>query len=84
MPMKGDRAMPTYAIVTVVEAVQPEEAWESVGGRLLNDDNAQGFVAYVGAPWLVPSESAGESVEYGTDAIWLRLDGESVRLIPAN
>lgn len=76
--------MPTYAIVTVVEAVHPEEAWETVGGRLLNDDNAQGVVAYVGAPWLVPDETAGESVEYGTDAIRLRLDGESVGLNPAN
>jgi hypothetical protein len=47
--------MPRYAIVTVVEALQPEEAWENVGGQLLDDDS-EGSVAYVGAPWLVPGD----------------------------
>jgi hypothetical protein len=74
--------MPRYAIVTVVEAPQPEKAWEKVGGQLLNDNAAH--IAYVGAPWLVPGDLVGEPVEYGTDAIRLQLNGKCVSLSPAD
>ncbi len=75
--------MPTYAIVTIVEAPQSEVAWEVVSQRLLNGDGTQGAVSYVGAPWLVP-ENERRGVEYGTDSILLRIDGECVSLYPAD
>lgn len=75
--------MPRYAIVTIIEAPQSEIAWEKVGQQLLNDDAAQCAVSYVGAPWLVPGKKSG-AVEYGTDAIRLRIDGECVSLYPAD
>ena len=76
--------MPKYAIVAVVEAPRAELAWEDVGERLLNDDTAQCFVAYVGAPWLVPDDSTNGSAEYGTDAIRLQVNGERVDLRPVD
>lgn len=74
--------MPKYAIVAVVEASRAELAWEDVGERLLNDDTARCFIAYVGAPWLVPDDSTTGLAEYGTDAIRLQVNGERVDLRP--
>lgn len=75
--------MPKYAMVVVVEAPQAEAAWEGVGGRLLNGDIADDSVAYVGAPWVVPHPNIGnEYVEYGTEAIRLRLNDVRVDLDP--
>jgi hypothetical protein len=77
--------MPKYAIVTVVDAAEPDEAWEKVGERLLqNESRSTTAIAYVGAPWLVPEYGEAQSAEYETEGICLRLDGESVDLSPAD
>jgi hypothetical protein len=81
-PTKAVEGMPKYAMVAVVEAPRAELAWEDVGERLLNDDTAKCFVAYVGAPWLVPDDSPNGSDEYGTDAIRLQVNGQRVDLCP--
>lgn len=75
--------MPRYAIVAVVDARQPEEAWKKVSDRLLlGEDESQ--VAYVGAPWLVQADTDDEPVEFETDGIQLRLNGKRVALGPAD
>jgi hypothetical protein len=73
--------MPRYAIVVIVEAPQSEMAWEKVKQQLLGGAT-QDSVSYVGAPWIVPRDRR-QPVEYETDSIWLRLDGECVSLDPA-
>ena len=74
--------MPKYAVVAVIEAEQPADAWEKVGGVLLAADPTRKEIAYVGAPWDVPSTN-DEFVEFGTDAISLTLNGRRVALVPA-
>jgi hypothetical protein len=74
--------MARYAIVVIVEAPQAEAAWERVGERLFNRDMASDSVVYVGAPWVVPHLIGNEYVEYGTEAIRLRLNDERVDLDP--
>ena len=76
--------MPKYAIVTVIDAPDAENAWERVGEYLLNGNLAKGPVAYVGAPWLVPSDIATERAEYGTEAICLWINDRRVDLDPAD
>lgn len=76
--------MPKYAIVIVVDAPHTEQAWERVGGCLLNGNPGKDSVAYVGAPWLVPNDIATEPVEYGTEAICLRVNDKRVDLDPAD
>jgi hypothetical protein len=72
--------MPRYAILSIVEAPLPEQAWESVEERLLGDGEAG--IAYVGAPWLVPHDSEDEAVEYSVAAIKLELNGKNISLSP--
>ena len=71
--------MSRYAIVVVIEARRPEEAWEKARRSL----GAPEEVSYVGAPWNVPAASE-EPVEFGTDSICLTLDGRCVDLEPAD
>lgn len=73
--------MPRYAIVVIVEAPQSETAWDRVKQSLLAGA-VRNSVSYVGAPWIVPCDRH-RSVEYETDGIRLRLDGECVNLDPA-
>jgi hypothetical protein len=73
--------MPRYAIVVVVEAPQSETAWEKVKQQLL-EGAMRDCVSYIGAPWIVPPDRR-RPVEYETDSIRLRLDGEYVSLDPA-
>jgi hypothetical protein len=74
--------MPSFAIVVVVDASLPEEAWESVEERLLGDAGVD--IAHISAPWKVPAEaSANESVEYDIDSISLKFNGKSAILKPA-
>jgi hypothetical protein len=73
--------MPKYAIVVVVEAPQAEAAWEKVKQQLF-EGAMRDSVSYVGAPWIVPRDQC-RPVEYETDSIRLRLDGEFVSLNPA-
>lgn len=73
--------MPRYAIVVVVEAPQSEMAWEMVKQQL-HGGAMQDSVSYVGAPWIVPHDQR-RAVEYETESIRLRLDGECVSLDPA-
>lgn len=73
--------MPRYAIVVIVEAPQSETAWEKVKQQLLGGA-MQDSVSYVGAPWIVPRDRR-RPVEYETESIRLRLDGECVSLDPA-
>lgn len=81
---KEDRPkpMPRYAIVVIVEAPQSETAWEKVKQQLLGSA-MQDSVSYVGAPWIVP-RGRRRPVEYETESIQLRLDGECVSLDPAS
>lgn len=74
--------MPRYAIVVIVEAPQSETAWEKVKQQLLGSA-MQDSVSYVGAPWIVP-RGRRRPVEYETESIQLRLDGECVSLDPAS
>lgn len=73
--------MPRYAIVVIVKAPQSEAAWENVKQQLLKGA-MRDSVSYVGAPWIVPRDQR-RPVEYETDSIRLRLDGELVSLDPA-
>jgi hypothetical protein len=75
------KPMPRYAIVVIVEAPQSETAWEKVKQPLL-EGAVRNAVSYVGAPWIVPCDRH-RPVEYETDSIRLRLDGECVNLDPA-
>jgi hypothetical protein len=75
--------MPRYAVVTIVAAPRPEDAWESIRGQLLHDD-VDDSIAYVGAPWLVPGDLDGDPTEFETDGIQLRLNGKRVSLGPAD
>jgi hypothetical protein len=72
--------MPRYAIVAVVDAQEPEEAWLSVSERLLGKN--RGSITYVGAPWLIQEDTGDELAEFETDGIQLRLDGKRVTLDP--
>lgn len=74
--------MPKYAIMAVVEAPQAQLAWEGVSRRLIDDEMAGYVVAYVGAPWLVPDDSASNTAEYGVDAIQLQVNGTRIDLQP--
>jgi hypothetical protein len=75
--------VPRYAIVAVIEADQPNDAWEKVSGLLSASGTTRSEITYVGAPWNVPS-TGERPVEFGTDTICLTLDGECVTLDPAD
>lgn len=61
----GERPLRRYALLVVVEAASPEQAWESVSGLLggLEGDGEPDCV-YVGAPWQgVPADAEDLSTE---------------------
>jgi hypothetical protein len=71
--------MPSFAIVTIVEAAFPGQAWESIEERLLEDDMANAI--YIGAPWVVPADSVtAEPIEYQIDGIQIQLNGRHLDL----
>lgn len=73
--------MPRYAIVTVVDAREPEEAWKSISERLL-DESRGGYLCR--SPLARPRGPGDELAEFETDGIQLRLDGKRVTLGPVD